>query len=148
MRNITWKFVTSVHATTAGCPDADGGALIVYQARSLHETAWLEAVESGLQKYPVERKAYQFLVCFQGFFCLDHVGAVKLGIYSKTDGQDLILEGFGAHIPYRGWGLYGGQDLRCSHWFQLLVLISLCISSHWLWAEVNKWKYVFFQDNY
>ena len=26
-----WKFVTSVHGTAAGCPDIDGGALLVYQ---------------------------------------------------------------------------------------------------------------------
>ena len=148
MRNITWKFVTSVHATTAGCPDADGGALIVYQARSLHETAWLEAVESGLQKYPVERKAYQFLVCFQGFFCLDHVGAVNLGIYWKAGGQDLILEGFGAQRSYREWGLYGGQDLRWSHLSHLLVFIPLYVSSHQLWTKVKRWKHVIFTDSY
>ena len=34
-----WKFVISVHATTAGCPDADGGTLLVYQTRGLCETA-------------------------------------------------------------------------------------------------------------
>ena len=26
-----WKFVASVHGTAAGCPDIDGGALLVYQ---------------------------------------------------------------------------------------------------------------------
>ena len=64
MRNITWKFVTSVHGTATGCPDIDGGALLVYQKPGVY----LRLHDLKLLKYPGEKNVYPFVVCFQGIF--------------------------------------------------------------------------------
>ena len=113
------------------------GSPSVSETRDLLETAWPEVVEvpRGEEGLPISS-------LFPGNFCWDHVGAVNLGIYWKIDGQDLILEGFGAQSSYRGWGLYGGQDLRWSHLSHLLVFIPLYVSSHQLWTKVKRWKHV------